>query len=90
MEAVGTRDHPLSRKQLLSGLRGVLSSLIVATLLTGCSPGGKTPSTEPPKAAPGNDRLRGSEEHSHPGPRDRDGGGVFHRFRQDHGRRPDH
>jgi multidrug efflux system membrane fusion protein len=30
----------------------VLSSLIVATLLTGCSPGGKTPAKEPPKGVP--------------------------------------
>ncbi len=51
MEAVGTRKHPLSRKHSISGLRGVLSSLIVATLLTGCSPGGRAPK-EPPKAAP--------------------------------------
>jgi multidrug efflux system membrane fusion protein len=30
----------------------VLSSLIVATLLAGCSPGGKPPSTPPPKGVP--------------------------------------
>ncbi|MGA8753459.1 efflux RND transporter periplasmic adaptor subunit [Candidatus Deferrimicrobium sp.] len=30
----------------------MLFSLIVATLLAGCSPGGKTPSKEPPKAVP--------------------------------------
>jgi multidrug efflux system membrane fusion protein len=52
MEAIGTLGHRLSRKYFLSGLQGVLSSLFVATLLTGCSPGGKTPTKEPPKAAP--------------------------------------
>jgi len=52
MEAVGTREHPLPRKQCISRLRGVLSSLIVASLLHGCSPGGRPSPKEPPKAAP--------------------------------------
>ena len=52
MEAVGTREHPPSRKQPLSGLWWVLSSLIVASFLHGCSPGGKPPSTQPPKGVP--------------------------------------
>jgi multidrug efflux system membrane fusion protein len=52
MEDVRTREHRDSRKQSTSGLRGALSCLIAAALLTGCSPGGKTPSKEPPKGAP--------------------------------------
>lgn len=52
MEVVGTREHPLSRRHCLSGFRGVLSSLIVASLLCNCSPGGKPPSTQPPKGVP--------------------------------------
>ena len=52
MEAVGTREHPPSRKQSLSGLRGMLSSLIVASLLCNCSPGGRTPPPGPPKGVP--------------------------------------
>ena len=52
MEAVGTQEHPLPRKHSISGLRGVLSSLIVASLLHGCSPGGRTAPKEQPKAAP--------------------------------------
>ena len=52
MEAVGTREHPSSRKQSLSGLRGVLSSLVVASLLCNCSPGGRTPPPGPPKGVP--------------------------------------
>ena len=52
MEVVGTREQNLSRKPFLSGLRGVLSSLIVASLLCGCSPGGRTPPPGPPKAVP--------------------------------------
>jgi multidrug efflux pump subunit AcrA (membrane-fusion protein) len=51
MEAVGTREHPLSRKETRSGLRGVLSSLIVASLLLGCSRGGPPPAG-PPRGAP--------------------------------------
>lgn len=52
MEAVGTREYLLSRKHSISGLRGVLYSLIVASLLHGCSPGGRTPPKEPPKGVP--------------------------------------
>ena len=52
MESVGTRAHPPSRNRCLSNLRGVLSSLIVASLLCSCSPGGKPPSTPPPKGVP--------------------------------------
>ena len=52
MEAVGTREHPPSRNQSISGIRGVLSSLVVASLLCSCSPGGKPPSTQPPKGVP--------------------------------------
>ena len=52
MEAVGTRAHPPSRNRSRSNLRGVLSSLVVASLLCSCSPGGKPPSTQPPKAVP--------------------------------------
>jgi multidrug efflux system membrane fusion protein len=52
MEAVGTREYSLSRKHSISGLRGVLYSLIVASLLHGCSPGGRTPPKEPPKGVP--------------------------------------
>jgi multidrug efflux system membrane fusion protein len=52
MEAVGTPEHTLSREYFMSGLQWVLSSLIAATLLTGCSPGGKTPTKEPPKGVP--------------------------------------
>ncbi len=52
MEVVGTREQYLSRKPFLSGLRGVLSSLIFASLLCGCSPGGRTPPPGPPKAVP--------------------------------------
>jgi len=52
MEAVCTRDHPLSRKHSMPWFRGVLSSLIVATFLIGCSPGGKPAAKEPPKGAP--------------------------------------
>ena len=52
MEDVGTPEHPLSRKHSLSSLRGMLSFLIVAFLLPGCSPGGRTPAKEPPKAVP--------------------------------------
>ena len=52
MEAVGTREHPLSRNQYISGIRGVLASLVAASLLCSCSPGGKPPSTPPPKGVP--------------------------------------
>jgi membrane fusion protein, multidrug efflux system len=52
MAAVDTREHPHSRKHSTSCLCGVLSSLIVASLLHGCSPGGRTPPKEPPKGAP--------------------------------------
>jgi membrane fusion protein, multidrug efflux system len=52
MEAVGTRAHPPSRIQSLSGIRAVLSSLVVASLLHGCSPGAKPPSAQPPKGVP--------------------------------------
>jgi membrane fusion protein, multidrug efflux system len=52
MEDVGTPKHPLSLKRSIPGLRGVLSSLIVASLLSGCSPGGKTPAKESPKPVP--------------------------------------
>jgi multidrug efflux system membrane fusion protein len=52
MEAVGTCAYPLSRRDSLAGFRGVLSSLVVASLLCGCSPGGKPPSTQPPKGVP--------------------------------------
>jgi multidrug efflux system membrane fusion protein len=52
MEAVGTPEHTLSREYFMSGLQWVLSSMIAATLLTGCSPGGKTSTKEPPKGVP--------------------------------------
>lgn len=52
MEDVGTPEHPLSRKHSQSALRGALSFLIVASLLPGCSPGGRTPAKEPPKPVP--------------------------------------
>jgi len=52
MEAVGTREHPLYGKQSIRGIRGVLSSLIVASLLCSCSPGGRTPPPGPQKAVP--------------------------------------
>jgi len=52
MESVGTRAHPPSRNRSLSNLRGVLTFLIVASLLCSCSPGGKPPSTPPPKGVP--------------------------------------
>lgn len=52
MEAVGIREHALHREQSISGIRGVLSSLIVASLLCSCSPGGKPPTTQPPKGVP--------------------------------------
>jgi membrane fusion protein, multidrug efflux system len=52
MEAVGTCAYPLCRKQGVPGIRGVLSSLVVASLLLGCSPGGRTPPPGPPKGAP--------------------------------------
>jgi membrane fusion protein, multidrug efflux system len=49
---VGTPEHSLSRKHSLSAFRQVLCSLIVASLLPGCSPGGRPPAKEPPKAVP--------------------------------------
>lgn len=52
MEDVGTPERSFSRKHFLSALRGGLSFLIVASLLPGCSPGGRTPTKEPPKAVP--------------------------------------
>ncbi|TRZ98397.1 MAG: efflux RND transporter periplasmic adaptor subunit [Deltaproteobacteria bacterium] len=52
MEVVGACEHPLSRKPFPSGTRGVLLTLIVASLLPGCSPGGRTPPPGPPKAVP--------------------------------------
>lgn len=52
MEVVGTRKHPVHRGHPLSGVRGVLPSLIVASLLYGCSPGGPPPSTQAPKGVP--------------------------------------
>lgn len=52
MEDVGTPRHPHSRKHSIPGLREVLSFLIVASLLYGCSPGGRTPAKEPPKPVP--------------------------------------
>jgi multidrug efflux system membrane fusion protein len=52
MEAAGINTHSHSRTRHLSGARGVLSFLIVASLLNGCSPGGKPPSTQPPKGVP--------------------------------------
>src|SRR5512141_3373680 len=52
MEDVGTPEHPFSRKHSNPRLRGVLSFLIVASLLSGCSPGGRTPAKEPPKPVP--------------------------------------
>ena len=52
MDAVGTFAHPLSRRHSLSGLRCVVSALAAASLLLGCSPGGKPPSTQPPKGVP--------------------------------------
>jgi multidrug efflux system membrane fusion protein len=52
MEVVGAREHPFHRGHPLPGVRGVLSFLIVASLLTGCSPGGKTPSAQAPKGVP--------------------------------------
>lgn len=52
MEVVGTRKPPFHRGHPLSGVRGVLSSLIVVTLLHGCSPGGTPPSTQAPKGVP--------------------------------------
>ena len=52
MEDIGTPEHPLSRTRSLSVLRGMLSFLIVAFLLPGCSPGGRTPAKEPPKGVP--------------------------------------
>jgi multidrug efflux system membrane fusion protein len=52
MEAVGTREHPPSRKQSIPCLRRVLSSLAVASLLCNCSPGGRPPSTQPAKGVP--------------------------------------
>jgi len=45
-------DMAKAREYFMSGLQWVLSSLIAATLLTGCSPGGKTPAKEPPKGVP--------------------------------------
>ena len=51
MEAVGTREYPPARKQSLSALWLVLSSLAVASMVPGCSPGGRPPAG-PPKAAP--------------------------------------
>ena len=52
MEAVGTCAHPLYRKRVVPGIQGVLSSLVVASLLLGCSPGGRTPPPGPPKGVP--------------------------------------
>src|SRR5512140_3024266 len=52
MEAVGIREHPLSRKRSISGFLWVLYSLVVASLFNGCSPGGKPASTQPPKGVP--------------------------------------
>ena len=52
MEAIGIRERPLHRKRSVSGIRGVLSSLVVASLLCNCSPGGRTPPPGPPKAVP--------------------------------------
>lgn len=52
MEAVVTREHPPSRKPTPSGRWRALSSLVVASLLCNCSPGGKTPPPGPPKGVP--------------------------------------
>ena len=52
MEDVGTPKHPLSRKHSIPGLRKVLFFLIVASLLYGCSPSGRTPAKESPKPVP--------------------------------------
>ncbi len=52
MKVADTREHPLFRRYSLSGLRGVLSSLIVVSLLCNCSPGGRPPATQPPKGEP--------------------------------------
>lgn len=52
MEDIGTPEHPLSRKHSIPGLCGVLSFLFVASLLSGCSPGGRTPAKESPKPVP--------------------------------------
>ena len=52
MEDVGTPEYPLSRKRFIPGPGGVLSFLVVASLLSCCSPGGRSPAKEPPKAVP--------------------------------------
>jgi membrane fusion protein, multidrug efflux system len=52
MEIVATCEYLLSRKRSLPGIRGVLSSLFVASLLVGCSPGGRTSPPGPPKGVP--------------------------------------
>jgi multidrug efflux system membrane fusion protein len=52
MEAVGTREHPPSRKPSMPCLRRMLSFLAVASLLCNCSPGGRPPSTQPAKGVP--------------------------------------
>jgi len=52
MEAVGAQQHPHPRRHSLSSLLGGISSLIVASILFGCSPGGPPPRTEAPKAVP--------------------------------------
>jgi membrane fusion protein, multidrug efflux system len=52
MEVVGMRTHPLFRNQVICGVQGVLSFLAVASLLLGCSPGGRTPPPGPPMGVP--------------------------------------